>query len=230
MAFAPVPRESRNQINKAGAILIADNPSALDLGWALNLANRWRACHAYPINTFQATLRTKLRAYREDPIAAQRLKRMPTIIDKLKRYPAMKLTTMQDIGGVRAVLGSVKGVYRLVGEYKDSSRLSHELTDHKDYIRAPRSEDGYRSVHLIYRYKNKQAPNYDGLRIEMQIRTKLQHTWATAVESIGFIPRGLPRRSGKMMGWAKVDTFIRVITFRCSCTTRCFRRSTDVPS
>jgi len=185
MAFSSVPKESKTQINKAGTVLVADNPKFSDLGSALRLADKWRACHAYPINTFQATLRTKLRSYREDPIAAQRLKRMPTIIDKLKRYPAMKLTTMQDIGGVRAILASIRDVYKLVDEYKDSRRLSHELIDHKDYIQSPRSEDGYRSVHLIYRYKNKLAPNYDGLRIELQIRTKLQHIWATAVESMG---------------------------------------------
>ena len=100
MPFSPVPKESKNQINKAGQILVQDNPSPLELEWARDLADRWRACHAYPINTFQATLRLKLKGFPEDSIAAQRLKRMPTIIDKLKRYPAMKLTTMQDIGGV----------------------------------------------------------------------------------------------------------------------------------
>jgi putative GTP pyrophosphokinase len=100
MPFSPVPRESKNQINKAGQILVQDNPSPEELEWARDLADRWRACHAYPINTFQATLRLKLKGLPEDSIAAQRLKRMPTIIDKLKRYPAMKLTTMQDIGGV----------------------------------------------------------------------------------------------------------------------------------
>jgi putative GTP pyrophosphokinase len=99
MAFSEVPKESKNQINKAGQILVQRNPSYAELRWARDLADRWRACHAYPINTFQANLRGKLKGFLHDPIAAQRLKRMPTIIDKLKRYPAMKLTTMQDIGG-----------------------------------------------------------------------------------------------------------------------------------
>jgi ppGpp synthetase/RelA/SpoT-type nucleotidyltranferase len=36
----------------------------------------------------------------------QRLKRLPTIVDKLARHPNMQLTTMEDIGGVRAVLSS----------------------------------------------------------------------------------------------------------------------------
>ena len=84
MAFSPVPKELKNQINKAGQILGQDNPPAKELEWARDLADKWRAYHAYPINTFQANLRGKLKLF-HDPIAAQRLKRMPTIIDKLKR-------------------------------------------------------------------------------------------------------------------------------------------------
>lgn len=197
MAFAEVPPESRNQINKAGAILVSQRPSKYQVNWAIHLAERWRACHAYPINTFQATLRTKLRNYPGDPIAAQRLKRMPTIIDKLKRYPAMKLTTMQDIGGVRAIMHSVKDVNKLVAEYRDSKRFLHELIDLKDYIQNPRDEDGYRSVHLIFKYQNKRARQYNGLRIELQVRSRLQHTWATAVESMGtFLGQALKSRQG----------------------------------
>lgn len=129
MAFAAVPKESRTQINKAGMVLVQENAAPQDHAWAIQLADRWRACHAYPINTFQATLRTKLGVYSGEPLVAQLLKRMPTIIDKLKRYPAMKLTTMQDIGGVRAILGSIKDVYKLAAEYWDSQRFAHELVD-----------------------------------------------------------------------------------------------------
>ena len=197
MEFTSVPKESKNQINKAGKILVAADSMPREQKLALDLAKRWRACHAYPINTFQATLRTKLRSYQKEPIAAQRLKRMPTIIDKLNRYPMMNLSTMQDIGGVRAILNSVKDVYKLVGEYRDNSRFTHKLINDKDYIENPRSEDGYRGIHLIYSYKNKQAQNYDGLRIEMQIRTKYQHIWATAVESMGtFLGQALKSRQG----------------------------------
>jgi len=149
MPFSPVPKESKKQINKAGQILVQDNPSTEELKWALGLADKWRACHAYPINTFQATLRHKLKGIPQDSIVAQRLKRMPTIIDKLKRYPAMKLTTMQDIGGVRAILSSVEDVYNLTDKYRSNKSFAHELIDQKDYIQNPRSEDGYRSLHLI---------------------------------------------------------------------------------
>ncbi len=173
-----------------------DDPSDEEMAWAVGLANRWRACHAYPINTFNSTLRVKVKSY-AGPIVAQRLKRMPTIIDKLKRYPAMQLTTMQDIGGLRAVLRSVRDVYKLANEYRNNTRFTHELVDERDYIRNPRSEDGYRSLHLIYKYKNNRNPAYDGLRIELQIRTKLQHIWATAVETMGtFLGQALKSRQG----------------------------------
>lgn len=192
-----VPKESKKQIDKAGKTLAGTNKNIEDLGRAIHLADAWRACHAYPINTFQSTLRNKVRAYPNDPIVAQRLKRMPTIIDKLRRFPAMKLTTMQDIGGVRAILGSVSDVYGLANEYRANSRFEHELINEMNYIDNPRDEDGYRGIHLIYKYKNKQNPGYDGLRLELQIRSRLQHTWATAVETMGtLLGQALKSRQG----------------------------------
>ncbi|MFA5260915.1 MAG: RelA/SpoT domain-containing protein [Candidatus Omnitrophota bacterium] len=197
MKYSLVPKISKNQINKAGKILIVEDPNIEDFLWAIDLANQWRACHAYPINTFNATLRSKLKDYENDPIVAQRLKRMPTIIDKLKRYPNMQLTTMQDIGGLRAVLNNKTDVYQLANSYVNNDNFPHELIDRKDYIKNPRDEDGYRSIHLIYKYKNNRNPAYDGLRIELQIRTKLQHTWATAVETMGtFLGQALKSRQG----------------------------------
>lgn len=197
MAFSKPPRISKRRINRAGEILTTLAPFSPEWNSALRLADQWRACHAYPINTFQATLRTRIATYPGNPIVAQRLKRMPTIIGKLKRYPAMKLTTMQDIAGVRAILDSTKDVYRLASKYRDNIRFKHELVDQKDYIENPRSEDGYRSVHLIYKYRNNHASEYNSLRIEIQIRTKLQHIWATAVETMGtFLGQALKSRQG----------------------------------
>ncbi len=195
MAFSLVPKESKNQINKAGQVLVHDPGS---IGIDRDLVEKWRACHAYPLNTFNSTLRDKVRKFHDSPIVAQRLKRISTIIDKLKRYPQMKLTRMQDIGGVRAVMDSVADAYKLASEYKDKSRFIHELTSERDYIKNPRDEDGYRSIHLVYRYKNKLAPGYQALLIELQIRTKLQHIWATAVETMGtFLGQALKSRQGE---------------------------------
>lgn len=193
----PVPSESKGQINKAGKLLLRDDADKEELKWARDLAERWRACHAYPINTFQANLRNKLRhKFSAESIAAQRLKRMPTIIDKLKRHPNMQLTTMQDIGGVRAIVSNISEVSSLVDAFR-TSKFAHQLVDDKNYIECPRDADGYRSHHLIYKYDNKLAPDYNNLRLELQIRTKLQHTWATAVETMGtFLGQALKSRQG----------------------------------
>ncbi|HOI97956.1 MAG TPA: (p)ppGpp synthetase, partial [Candidatus Pacearchaeota archaeon] len=107
MAFVKKPQESKQTINKAGKIIAENEPNDPLIEWGIGLTSRWRACHAYPINTFQATLRRKLKKFPANPIVAQRLKRMPTIIEKLRRYPKMQLARMQDIGGVRAILNSV---------------------------------------------------------------------------------------------------------------------------
>jgi hypothetical protein len=197
MAFATVPKISKGKINMAGHVLATGKPNGLTLDEAISIADSWRACHAYPINTFQSTLRRKLKKYSNNPLVAQRLKRMPTIIQKLHLYPKMQLARMQDIGGIRAILDSIHDVYLLASEYKDKTRFTHNLVGEKDYIKNPRDEDGYRSLHLVYKYDNSIAKEYNGLLVELQIRTKLQHSWATAVETMGtFLGQALKSRLG----------------------------------
>ena len=175
----PLPCFSRSQVKKAGRILCGKTEG--DLHWAYEVLSNWRSCHGYPLNTFQATLRDKLKQIDPNALVAQRLKRTPSIVRKLIREPVTKLSTMQDIGGLRAVVKDVPAVERLVDEYR-KSRFQHKLLKVRDYISSPKSS-GYRSVHLIYRYKNVKRPEYDGLHVELQVRTRMQHNWATAVET-----------------------------------------------
>ena len=188
MKFVPKPDHSKAKIDTAAEMLINSNPDSQQYKEALDIVNQWRTCHAYPLNTFKTTLKRKAQKY-ESSIVAQRLKRLPTILEKLTRFKTMKLTQMQDIGGIRAVVASVDEVKKLQKEYKEGGRFSHELVKENDYIEKPKT-DGYRGVHLVYRYnntlaRNGQAERYRGLHIELQIRTHLQHIWATAVETIG---------------------------------------------
>ena len=45
-------------------------------------------------------------------------------------------------------------------------------------------------MHVIYRYKSDKGKNYyNGLHVEVQIRSKLQHLWATAVETVDHFTR-----------------------------------------
>jgi hypothetical protein len=95
---------------------------------------------------------------------------------------------MQDIGGCRAVLANVRDVNKLARVYEASkSKNPHDrpvLIEKYDYISCPKA-DGYRGIHLVYRYQSKspEKADFNGQRIEIQIRSKLQHAWATAVET-----------------------------------------------
>lgn len=194
MSFT-VPNFTRGQINRAGAVLIDPDATPQEKATALASINHWRACHAYPINTFQATLRGRVNRVSTNALVATRLKRLPSILKKLEINRGMQLARMQDVGGLRAVVESVAHVRKLHQIYCDGS-LAHDLVDTNDYIATPK-ESGYRSLHLIYKYKNSGATLYEGLSLELQLRTKLQHAWATAVETIGsFLNQALKSSEG----------------------------------
>lgn len=73
------PNFSRKSISRAGAILIDINADTHLKTEALDLINQWRACHAYPVNTFNATLRSRVKKISKNALVAQRLKRVPSI-------------------------------------------------------------------------------------------------------------------------------------------------------
>ncbi|MDP1677288.1 MAG: RelA/SpoT domain-containing protein [Bacteroidota bacterium] len=187
---------SKNEINKAGIILkdkINHGPD--EIRRAEDILTYWRTIHDAPINTFQANIRLKLIQLEKDGFVAQRLKRSPSIITKLLRNKNMKLSTMQDIAGLRIVLKNLNDVFTIKQSLLES-KIKHEFIYEDDYINYPK-KSGYRSVHLIYKYVNPKIEESNGLKIEIQIRTKLQHTWATAVETMGtFIDYSLKSSEG----------------------------------
>ncbi len=96
----------------------------------------------------------------------------------------MQLATMQDLGGCRAVVRSMSSLNRLVRIYEQNPTKAAKFVGKKDYVSNPKP-DGYRSVHLIYEYQGEsQGGAFCGLKIEIQMRTRLQHAWATALETI----------------------------------------------
>lgn len=184
------PEFSPSDVDAAGRIL-AEEPEddyawteeLENYEWALRVINNWRSSHAFPLNTFQMNLRTKTKTLEKTAIVAQRVKRLPAIEHKLGRRPDLTLSRMQDIGGCRGVVSTVRKVRSLCRLFLDS-HIKHELARHDDYISTPR-HTGYRGIHLIYRYRGSKSSAYDNLKIEVQLRTKRQHAWATAVETVG---------------------------------------------
>jgi hypothetical protein len=178
----PSPAYSREAVNRAGRVLISPAPSLQDYSDAIAIINNWRASHSFPLRTFQGNLRHHAEAVYRSAVVAQRLKRISSITLKLQLRPTMRLAQMQDIGGCRAVLLSVSQVKQLRRRYGEW--FAHELVDEDDYISKPR-DSGYRGIHLVYAYNNPNWSEYHGLRVEVQMRSRLQHAWATAVEIVG---------------------------------------------
>lgn len=146
----------------------------------------------------QNNLRRAARNFDDAPVIAQRTKRLFSIINKLIHLPKMKLTQMQDIGGCRAIVHSVKQVRELDRFYAKKSRMKHEFSSRDDYILNP-PPSGYRGIHLVYRFFSDKASGakYNGLKIEMQLRSQYQHAWATAVETVGtFLEQPLKSNRG----------------------------------
>src|SRR6185369_11080093 len=111
-------------------------------------------------------------------------------------YP---VTTMQDLGGCRAILGSMREVNAVLDTFiGEPSLFPLEGTPrHYNYIQKPKA-DGYRGIHIVGRYKAKsqQTSFWSGYRIEIQLRTVLQHACSTAVETVATFT-GFPLKFGK---------------------------------
>lgn len=193
MAWAK-PEYSRATVDSAGKTYVNPATKPEERQMALAIINNWRSSHSYPLNALQMNLRKN--AAKRDPAAtvAQRIKRLPSIRHKLERYRRLPLSEVQDIGGCRVVLSSVKEIDQLVAHY-EKSRARHHLVRHDPYILKPK-RSGYRGVHLVYSYEG--LKEWNGLKVEIQIRSRLQHAWATAVEIVGtFTQQALKSSQGE---------------------------------
>jgi hypothetical protein len=197
-----VPQHGRGRVDWAGKMIASESTGVMDEAIALSIVNNWRSSHSYPLQALKMTLRKRARKCDRKAIIAQRLKRLTSMAAKLRRNQNMQLSQMQDIGGCRAVVSSVKKVMRIVRLYRKSWGKSPstraEFLKEFDYIKHPKI-DGYRGIHLVYKYRSESDRHrqWNGLRIEIQIRSKLQHAWATAVETVdAFTGQGLKVSGG----------------------------------
>lgn len=174
---------SKGRIDRAGRALRRDQAgedtplSAGERRAEISVVEDFRILHRTPLLTARMGLRSCIdREGLEAVELTQRLKRMPTILDKLRRLPTMKLSAMQDIGGCRAVFSTQAEVARVLERFTRNSSKRNEAEDTvRDYVTNPRSS-GYRGVHVWTRYHDR--------RIEVQLRTELQHEWAKLVEDL----------------------------------------------
>jgi len=190
MAFTK-PSHPKGRVDAAGRTLAtAAEPSVMDEE-SLEVIKNWRAAHHFPLQIIKMMLRG--RAKRTDPkaLVSQRMKRLPSIRNKLVRGQSetMRFSQMQDIGGCRAVVSNIAAVEKLDSMFREGVEKNptgrHKLVSTRDYIATPK-EDGYRSIHYAFRYQSDSPERaaWNGLRIEIQIRSQLQHAWATALETV----------------------------------------------
>ncbi|OGP63355.1 MAG: hypothetical protein A2170_02735 [Deltaproteobacteria bacterium RBG_13_53_10] len=181
---------SKADIDRAGALLIPwwkrevnDPPES---GRSYMIIENWRTSHARPLLTFRVGLERRAKRVDTKSLVAQRLKRFSSVMNKLVREPTMKLSQMQDLGGCRAIVSQIGDVDRLYELYRESPELFGEgALKCDDYIRKPKS-DGYRGIHVIGRFEGhaKNTEAWNGQRIEIQLRSQLQHAFATSVETV----------------------------------------------
>lgn len=192
---------SGKAIIRAGDLLIQDSSddiSEADRHHAMGVLSFWRASHEHPLELAYTLLGKVAKPIDKEVIVAKRLKRTQSIVSKLKRMQGMKLKTMQDIGGCRAVVKNEKRVRKLVRTLENKHA---DLRVKNNYIENPKA-DGYRGIHLTGRFPAKKGP--DQRKVEIQIRTKIQHSWATAVEIVDLFTGQTLKSNQGSPDWAEL--------------------------
>ncbi len=114
---------------------------------------------------------------RKDSIVSFRIKRIESILSKIKREPTMSLGNMGDIAGCRVILYSENALENLVASIKKK----YAVKNFNDYTVTPK-EDGYTGYHLYI-----ESPINQDKLLEIQLRTMTTHKWASLVEIIDVI-------------------------------------------
>lgn len=184
MTESTFPGGSKSRVNAAGAA-VRDGRATFD---DLLVIEEWRSAHTAVINTFQALLRNRAKAV--GAVVAQRLKRKATIFDKLNRLSKMELSRMDDVAGCRIIFRDLNTLNEFRWKLHEA-RFAHILRNEPDkynYIKYPKP-DGYRGIHDIYSYQvnSNEGRHLQGLNIELQYRTLIQHTWSTTVEILSHV-------------------------------------------
>ena len=154
--------------------------------------DNFREAHNIIIKLF--TIELKKVNFSNQHLTASRNKRIETIISKLRRPEKPKLDRIHDIAGTRIIFENIKSLedYIDILENTELVNFKEKINEDKNrynYIKNPKS-DGYRSIHKVFYYSsnipystlNEKSFNLENKKIELQLRTRLQHIWATTVE------------------------------------------------
>lgn len=129
-----------------------------------------------------------------NPITTYRVKRINSIITKLIRLPTRQLDQIWDIAGCRCVVRNIDQVYKIRELIAKEYVIRNEFDHYKTL-----NESGYKSLHLYVESKIDARK-----KIEIQLRTETDHSWATLVEIVDLI-YDVSIKEGKVDGKTKVQ-------------------------
>ena len=182
---------SRGQADRAGRALAKEYENwnvALELVKEeseilkhFRLVQQWRAMQITPTRIVFEQLQ-QISQLIPHSLVTFRLKRTSSIIKKLARKNTnLRLGSMDDIGGCRLIVENIDQVYFAAKKISECLEVK-QPRGIKNYIAHPQ-ESGYRSFHVIVVVPGERLSS----RVEIQIRTRIQHSWATGVEAAGAI-------------------------------------------
>lgn len=172
---------TKSRIDRAGIAFAKDSFRDIDEMIELeDVFDEYRKSHLEPLSETTLELQRWLNEYGHDYYIAQRLKRKPQIIRKLNRL-SVRLTQLQDIGGCRIIVEKNELVDQIIEFIKRKIESTEELNLVRitDYREKGRDVTGYRSVHLLL--------ERSGKKLELQLRSRIQHYWAESIERTSVI-------------------------------------------
>lgn len=134
------------------------------------------ACHLGALELARPRLNGLAESVGTAPLhITHRPKTTQTIIEKLRRHGDMNLARMQDLAGIR-IVGALS--------FAEQDLLADEIMRRfPPDPRAPKISDrradpshGYRALHVVV--------SLEGVTIEVQVRTFMQHVWADLMERL----------------------------------------------
>jgi len=140
----------------------------------------YRRAHLQPLTETTYLIQEWLGKFDKRFYVAQRLKRRPQIIRKMRRF-SVRLTQLQDIGGNRVIVDTNEDVEALRNLLREriKQQKSLSLIRETDYRTLGRDDTGYRALHMIL--------DQAGVKIELQLRSQAQHHWAESIERTSVI-------------------------------------------
>ena len=170
---------TKGEINRLGE-RIARAPTHVD-GADVELLQNFRVSFREPIAEVFSFLSNAVKKVDKNCVVTYRIKRIDSIIRKLGRFAqsdkgSMQLSRMGDIAGCRCIFNSSdeQKLYGLVDLIR--KEYGSDVTVN-DSVKNPKPT-GYRSIHVYVKDHKTKKP------VEIQIRNRTHHNWATLVEIV----------------------------------------------